>query len=435
MEMKTLPNDLRCEQEILEAMFNNKNSLMKVIDEVEAEDFYKTAHQLLFSTICKMYSEGKELELTLIIDELGKENIEKIGGITYLTEIISNGITSNIEQYIKILKDKSYRRKSIKALTRALEDMYDERNNPYEISELTTNKLTEKVENKSSVKTDRELMEETLVKIEKRVNQGGDTPGMQTGIKDLDKATGGFEKGELNIIAARPSMGKTVTVLNLLDGLSQNGYKVFLAELEMTEEALGIRRLANNATVEANRMKFGNMQQEDFNKILQAASILGNRNNIFTDCTSNQSLLNIKSKAKAIKQSHGLDVVIIDHLTIMNIPNRQTRDVAIGEITKGLKSLAKDLEISVILLCQLSRAPEQRADHRPMLSDLRESGNIEQDADTVIMLYRDEYYNKETEDKNIMECIITKQRNGATGTVKLFYSSDYQRICDLDIVH
>nr|DAN05318.1 MAG TPA: DnaB-like replicative helicase [Caudoviricetes sp.] len=303
-----------------------------------------------------------------------------------------------------------------------------ERKNPYKISELTINKLTEKVENKSSVKTDRELIEKALIEIEKRVNQGGDIPGMQTGIKDLDKATGGFEKGELNIIAARPSIGKTVMALNLLDGLSQNGYKVFLAELEMTEESLGIRRLANNATVEVNRIKFGNMQQEDFNKILQAASILGNRNNIFTDCTSNQSLLNIKSKAKAIRQSHGLDVIIIDNLTIMNIPNRQTRDVAIGEITKGLKSLAKDLEISVILLCQLSRAPEQRADHRPMLSDLRESGNIEQDADTVIMLYRDEYYNKETEDKNIMECIITKQRNGATGTVRLFYSSDYQRI-------
>ena len=213
--------------------------------------------------------------------------------------------------------------------------------------------------------------------------------------------------------------------------LGENRYKTLLCELEMTEQSLGMRRLSYNANVEAEKMKFGKLSEKEILKIFEATNILSKGNNMFTDCTPGQSLLSIKSKAKAIKQTQGLDVVIIDHLTLMNIPEKGTRYLAIGEVTKGLKALAKGLDVCVLLLCQLSRAVEQRAEKRPMLSDLRESGNIEQDADLVAFMYRDEYYNKESKDKGILECIIGKQRNGRTGTIKFVYVDKYQKIGDM----
>lgn len=428
---QTLPNDIRCEQEILGGIFYNNKILAEVVNEVKVEDFYKTSHQIIYSAICKLFADGKDIDITLLINEIGKENLAKVEGITYITELITGGLPIKPKEYIKILKDKSYRRKSIKELSRAIQCMYDENSTPVDAISKMSENLTNNMKNKSSIFSDSDLMVKTLTEIENRYQNGGEIPGMQTGFTTFDKRTGGLQKGELVIIAGRPSMGKTLTALNIMDGLGKSGYTVYLSELEMTEESLGIRRLSYNANIEAEKLRFGKLSDDDFCKITIMSNELAMRNKVFTDCSSDQGLLDIKAKAKAIKQVNGLDVIIIDHLTLMNIPEKGTRDLAIGEVTKGLKGLAKELEVSVILLCQLSRAVEQRADKRPVLSDLRESGNIEQDADLVMFMYRDDYYHPESEDKGIIEWIISKQRNGRTGTLKFAYVDRYQKIGDL----
>ena len=225
-------------------------------------------------------------------------------------------------------------------------------------------------------------------------------------------------------------MGKTLFALNIADGLADNGYKVFICEMEMTEKAIGMRRLSYTSGVEAEKMKFGKLTDNEVSRILEATSRFADRDCIFTDCSPSQSLITIRAKSKSIKNTSGLDAIIIDHLSLMSLPNGQTRDTAIGEVTRGLKILAKELDICIILVCQLSRAVEMRSDKRPMLSDLRESGNIEQDADMVMFLYRDEYYDKYTKDKGILECIIGKQRNGRIGTIKFGYDERFQKISD-----
>lgn len=369
--------------------------------------------------------------LKLCLRSLKKDNIEKAGGVSYVTNIMMNGFEIDPLQYIKILKDKSYRRFTIKKLQYAVKNMYDESSDAYESIEETFSSLINKAENKTSIIKDNDLLENTLVEIENRVKTGSMIPGMKTGFYSIDKNIGGFMRGELDIISGRPSMGKTMFALNIADGLGDNGYKIFLCELEMTEKAVGMRRLSYTSSVEVEKMRFGKLSEEEISKILNSTSKLAQRNSIYTDTSASQSLVTIRAKAKTLKHMYGLDVIIIDHLSLMNIAKSQNRDIAIGEVTRGLKIMAKELDVCIILICQLSRAVEQRNDKRPMLSDLRESGNIEQDADMVMFLYRDEYYNKYSKDKGILECIIGKQRNGRIGTIRLGYDERFQKISDL----
>ena len=426
--LSVMPKDLRCEAEILGAVFHNVKIMGEVINELEADDFYSTANKTIYTHMCRLFAEGKDINLTIIVNSIGKDNLKSVGGITYISDIITGGLNINPAHYINIVKEKSYRRKVIKELTKAVEKIYDEKNNPYEITDAMVNILLNKNLGKSNIMRDNELFEATLLEIDRRLKSSGEIPGMKSGLVSFDKNIGGLNKGELNVIAGRPSMGKTLFALNLIDGLGKNGYKAFLCELEMTAESLGMRRLSSNSTVEVEKMKFGMLSDDEILSLFKTCEDMSKRDNLFTDCSPGQSLLNIKAKAKAIKQTHGLDVIVIDHLTLMNIPEKSTRDLAIGEITKGLKFMAKELDVCVIILCQLSRAVEQRMDKRPMLSDLRESGNIEQDADMVAFMYRDEYYNRDSEDRGILECIIGKQRNGRTGTLKFAYEPKFQKV-------
>lgn len=426
--LSVMPKDLRCEAEILGAIFHNGKIMGEVINELEADDFYSNANKTIYTHMCRLFAEGKDINLTLIVNSIGKDNLKSVGGITYISDIITGGLNINPAHYINIVKEKSYRRKVIKELTKAVEKIYDEKNNPYEITDAMVNILLNKNLGKSKIMRDNELFEATLLEIDRRLKSSGEIPGMKSGLVSFDKNIGGLNKGELNVIAGRPSMGKTLFALNLIDGLGKNGYKTFLCELEMTAESLGMRRLSSNSTVEVEKMKFGMLSDDEILSLFKTCEDMSKRDNLFTDCSPGQSLLNIKAKAKAIKQTHGLDVIVIDHLTLMNIPEKSTRDLAIGEITKGLKFMAKELDVCVIILCQLSRAVEQRMDKRPMLSDLRESGNIEQDADLVAFMYRDEYYNRDSEDRGILECIIGKQRNGRTGTLKFAYEPKFQKV-------
>ena len=429
--VQALPSNVLCEQELLSGIFYDTSILPEVIDKLYAEDFYMSAHQIIYSAIKKLFLNGQDINLTQLIETMDKDRIKEAGGISYVTELMVNGLKISPLQYVKILKEKSYRRSAIKAMKHAINNLYDEKTHSSDEIEKVMTTLMRRNENRNMVSKDSVLLNRTVDEIQERVKWGNIIPGMKSGIDSIDKNIGGFVRGELDIISGRPSMGKTMFTLNIGDGLCRNGYKVFMCELEMTEKAIGMRRLSYSAMVEVEKMKFGRLTDEEISRIIAAQSEISERDSMYTDCSPYQDLLSIRIKAKSLKAMYGLDVIIIDHLSLMNIPKGQTRDAAIGEVTRGLKILAKELDVCVILICQLSRAVEQRNDKRPMLSDLRESGNIEQDADMVMFLYRDEYYNKYTKDRGIMECIIGKHRNGRIGTLKFKYDEKYQKISEI----
>lgn len=429
--VQALPSNVLCEQELLSGIFYDTSILPEVIDKLYAEDFYMSAHQIIYSAIKKLFLNGQDINLTQLIETMDKDRIKEAGGISYVTELMVNGLKISPLQYVKILKEKSYRRSAIKAMKHAINNLYDEKTHSSDEIEKVMTTLMRRNENRNMVSKDSVLLNRTVDEIQERVKWGNIIPGMKSGIESIDKNIGGFVRGELDIISGRPSMGKTMFTLNIGDGLCRNGYKVFMCELEMTEKAIGMRRLSYSAMVEVEKMKFGRLTDEEISRIIAAQSEISERDSMYTDCSPYQDLLSIRIKAKSLKAMYGLDVIIIDHLSLMNIQKGQTRDAAIGEVTRGLKILAKELDVCVILICQLSRAVEQRNDKRPMLSDLRESGNIEQDADMVMFLYRDEYYNKYTKDRGIMECIIGKHRNGRIGTLKFKYDEKYQKISEI----
>lgn len=429
--VQALPSNVLCEQELLSGIFYDTSILPEVIDKLYAEDFYMNSHQIIYSAIKKLFLNGQDINLTQLIETMDKDRIKEAGGISYVTELMVNGLKISPLQYVKILKEKSYRRSAIKAMKHAINNLYDEKTHSSDEIEKVMTTLMSRNENRNMVSKDSALLNRTVDEIQERVKWGNIIPGMKSGIESIDKNIGGFVRGELDIISGRPSMGKTMFTLNIGDGLCRNGYKVFMCELEMTEKAIGMRRLSYSAMVEVEKMKFGRLTDEEISRIIAAQSEISERDSMYTDCSPYQDLLSIRIKAKSLKAMYGLDVIIIDHLSLMNIPKGQTRDAAIGEVTRGLKILAKELDVCVILICQLSRAVEQRNDKRPMLSDLRESGNIEQDADMVMFLYRDEYYNKYTKDRGIMECIIGKHRNGRIGTLKFKYDERYQKISEI----
>ena len=430
--MEKLPQNLRVEQEILGAILYNPIILPEIIENLKIEDFYNTRHQLIYGAICELFAEGQDINITLIINKIGKEKLGKVGGVTYITELAIGGLSITPKVYIQMIKEVAFRRRAIKYMTEAIQKMYDDNINPKIVLGELNNILISNYENKTTIMDENKLLAITLKEIEKRYQMGGEISGMQTDFIDFDKAVNGLKKGELFVIGGRPSMGKTLMALNLADGLGRNGYRGLIIELEMTAEGLGMRRLAYNSNIEAQKLQRGMLTETEFAKLAETYNYLSVKNNVFTDCSSYQSILTIKAKAKAMKQSHGLDFLIVDHLTLLDIKDKGNRSHEIGEVTRQLKLLAKDLEINVILLCQLSRSVEMRTDKRPMMSDLRESGNIEQDADLIVFAYRDEYYNPETQDKNIMEWIISKQRNGKTGTLKFCYIDKLQKIGNLD---
>lgn len=430
--MQELPQNIRVEQEILGAILYKPSILVEIIESLKIDDFYNTKHQLIFGSMCKLFAEGKDINITLLINAIGKDNLLNAGGITYITELSIGGLSINHKLYIKMLKDTAFRRRSIRHMTEAIQKMYDEKEDPNTVAGDLNNILTANAENKTSIMDENKLLGITLKEIEKRCQAGGEIPGMQTNYTDFDRATNGLKKGELFVIGGRPSMGKTLMALNIADGLGKNGYKGLIIELEMTAEGLGMRRLAYNSNIESQKLQTGKLTESEFIKLAETYNDLSIKNNVFTDCSSYQSILTIKAKAKAMKQTHGLDFLIVDHLTLLDINDKGNRSHEIGEVTRQLKLLAKELDINIILLCQLSRAVEMRTDKRPMMSDLRESGNIEQDADLIVFAYRDEYYHPESQDKNIMEWIISKQRNGKTGTLKFYYIDKLQKIGNLD---
>jgi len=437
---KVMPHNVEAEQSVLGSMIIDKTSIAQALEVLSREDFYKESHQTLFDTILDLYQKDVAVDLVTITENLqAKEKLESAGGITYISQICSSVIsTANLQSYIKIVKEKSVLRKLIKASSKIIEESYNKQDDVVSvvdsaekrIFDIGINRNTSDFEQMSTV------LERGFLEIEKIFNNRGGVTGVSSGFGELDSKTSGFQKGDMILIAARPSMGKTTFALNLAQHAAlKEGKNVAVFSLEMSKEQLAYKLLCSEANVDMLKLRTGNLEDSDWENIAKASGPLSSAK-IYIDDTPGLSVMDMRSKCRRLKIESGIDMIVIDYLQLMSgSRSSESRQQEVSEISRSIKALAKEMECPVIALSQLSRAPEQRTDHRPMLSDLRESGSIEQDADLVMFLYRDEYYNKETEEKNVAECIIAKQRNGPTGTVKLAWLGQFSKFGNLDVIH
>ena len=421
--MRSLPQSIEAEQSVIGAMLIDKTAIAKVFEKLEEEDFYRDGHKVIYKAIREMYAKDMAVDLVTLLEHLkSADMLEKAGGVTYISELSASvPTTANLSSYIKIVEEKSTLRKLIKTSTAIIEESYNNGGDVEKVIDIAQKKIFDLAENKDSKEYEplSAVLERGFLEIERLFNNKGEITGVGSGIKDLDAKTSGFQKGDMVLIAARPSMGKTTFSLNIAENAAlKEGKSVVIFSLEMSKEQLAYKLLCSQANVDMLKLR-----------PLSKAKI-------YIDDTAGITVMEMRSKCRKIKMEHGIDMILIDYLQLMSgSSGNDNRQQEVSEISRSIKALAKEMECPVIALSQLSRAPEQRADHRPMLSDLRESGSIEQDADVVMFLYRDEYYNKETEEKNIGECIIAKQRNGPVGTVKMAWIGAHSKFADLDLVH
>ncbi|WP_368240459.1 replicative DNA helicase [Clostridium paraputrificum] len=432
-DTRQLPHSIEAEQAALGCIINYKSQLALAEDVLKDDDFYWDKHKRIFSTIKALSRKDMNIDLITLLNELKvSDSIDKCGGVSYITELATNTVfSSNVESYVKIIKDKSDRRNLIRAGRELISKSYEE-SEVESIIFTVEDKIYKVINSKESedILDMGQSVEKVLTRIENNYCNGGKILGNTTGFKEIDNTISGLQKGDFIIVAARPSMGKTAFALNIGQHASK-GASVGIFSLEMTTEQLMERLISSRSLVEFGKIKTGKLDEAEFRKITDAANVLAKRKIFIDDKSTNLS--DIKAKCRNLKIKEGLDVVIIDYLQLIEISDKtNSREQEIAKISRELKKLAKKLEITIVALSQLSRAPEQRTDHKPILSDLRESGSIEQDADVIFMLYRDEYYNKESEEKNIAEVIINKNRNGETKTIKLGWIGQYQRFATLD---
>ncbi|NLZ34042.1 MAG: replicative DNA helicase [Clostridiales bacterium] len=438
--MRSLPQSLEAEQSVIGSMIIDKEAISKALEKLNEEDFYRDGHKVIFRAIKEMYSEDMAVDLVTLLEYLkSTEKLEKAGGVTYISEVTSSVITTaNLDAYIKIVEDKSMLRKLIKSSTAIIEESYNKQDKVNEVIDFAQKKIFDitDTKNTSEYESLSTVLERGFLEIERLFNNRGAITGVGSGIRDLDAKTSGFQKGDMVLIAARPSMGKTTFALNIAEhaALVENK-SVVIFSLEMSKEQLAYKLLCSKANVDMLKLRTGNLDDDDWERIARATGPLS-KAKIFIDDTAGLSVMEMRSKCRKIKMEHGIDLILIDYLQLMSgSSGSESRQQEVSEISRSIKALAKEMQCPVIALSQLSRAPEQRADHRPMLSDLRESGSIEQDADLVMFLYRDEYYNKETEEKGIGECIIAKQRNGPVGTVKMAWIGSHSKFANLEMVY
>ena len=435
--MRSLPQSIEAEQSVIGAMIIDKSAIAQVLEKLNEDDFYRDGHKAIYKAIKEMYAKDMAVDLVTILEYLKTTDmLDKAGGVTYISELSASvPTTANLSSYIKIVEEKSTLRKLIKASTSIIEESYNSGGDVEKVIDLAQKKVFDIAEKKDSKEYEplSNVLERGFLEIERLFNNRGAITGVGSGIKDLDAKTSGFQKGDMVLIAARPSMGKTTFSLNI--AALKEGKSVVIFSLEMSKEQLAYKLLCSQANVDMLKLRTGNLEDDDWERIARATGPLA-KARIYIDDTAGISVMDMRSKCRKIKMEHGIDMILIDYLQLMSgSAGSDNRQQEVSEISRSIKALAKEMECPVIALSQLSRAPEQRADHRPMLSDLRESGSIEQDADVVMFLYRDEYYNKETEEKGIGECIIAKQRNGPVGTVKMAWIGAHSKFADLDLVH
>jgi replicative DNA helicase len=432
------PQNIEAEQAVLGAIFLEPSSLTVASEVLIPEDFYRAAHQKIFNAMLKLNDEGKVVDLVPVTEELAAAKlIEDTGGVSYLSELASSVPTAaNIEYYARIVEEKSLLRRLIRTATEIASDGYS-REDEVEalLSEAEKNILAvAQRKNAGSFHNIKDVLVRTYDNIEEMHNRVGDITGISTGFAELDRMTAGFQRNDLIIVGARPSVGKTAFALNIAANVAtKTNENVAIFSLEMGAEQLVMRMLCSEGNIDAQRLRTGSLTDDDWGKLTMAMGSLSN-SGIFIDDTPGVRISDIRSKCRRLKQEHGLGMILIDYLQLILGSGRsgENRQQEVSEISRSLKQLARELQIPVIALSQLSRGVEQRQDKRPMMSDIRESGSIEQDADIVAFLYRDDYYDKESENKNIIEIIIAKQRNGPTGTVSLAFVKEYNKFVNLE---
>ena len=434
------PNSIEAEQSVLGSMLYAPDSISDAADLVKSEDFYQRQYGIIYETIMELYQEGKPTDIINLQNALKTKDVPpEVYSLEYLRDLINSVFTSaNIKSYARIVAEKALLRRMIKTFDTLENDCYLEKEDTQTLVNRTEKEIFDLLEKRkdSISKPIDEITLNVLSKIEEAAKNGGGITGIPTGFTQLDHMLTGLQPSDLILVAGRPSMGKTAFALNLVDNISvKKNYRTAIFELEMSAEQLVNRMLAMEAHVDSQKLRTGTLADAEWDDIVEASSIIA-RSNLIIDDTAGINVSELRSRCRRYKLEKGLDLVIIDYLQLMSGSGRgsDNRQQEISEMTRSLKQLARELNVPIILLSQLSRAPEQRSDHRPQLSDLRESGAIEQDADIVIFLYRDEVYNKETEKKGIAEIIVQKQRNGPIGTVELAWLENLTKFSNLEYI-
>ena len=433
--MRIPPHSVEAEQSVLGSILLDKEAMISVSETLVPEDFYKEAHKVIYESMLKLYNSQSEIDLITLTDELRDQGyLDDIGGIAHITSLSTVvPTTSNIKYYVNIVKEKSISRQLISAANDIINLGYDGSAKVEYVLENAEKKIFDISQERATndFQPINQVISEALSMLEKLYEEKNDVTGLTTGFRDLNKKINGLQRSDLLLIAARPAMGKTAFALNLVQNAALKGdASVAVFSLEMSKEQLVQRMIASQSTVELKKIKTGTLADNDWPRITDGMAILSGAK-IHIDDTPGIKISELRSKCRKLKIEKGLDLVLIDYLQLMEGEGQnESRQQEIAKISRSLKILAKELDCPVVALSQLSRAPEQRADHRPMLSDLRESGSIEQDADIVMFLYRDEYYNPDTEKKNIGEVIVAKNRHGETGTVELVWFGGIQKFAD-----
>jgi replicative DNA helicase len=435
---RTLPHNLEAERSVLGAILVHNDAFNLAAQTIDAHDFFRDAHRRIFDKMVALNERGHAIDFVTLKEELQRSGeLDDVGGPAYIASL-ADGVprATNVEYYARIVKEKATLRNLIFAANKILTNAYEADQEPDLILDEAESAIFSVAEDKlkSGFIPMRDLVKESFPKIEQLFEQRRLVTGVPTGFVDLDEMTRGLQPSDLIIIAARPSMGKTSLVLNIAQYVAtQPNLTVGFFSLEMSKESLFIRLLTAEAQIDGHRLMSGAIGQKDYGRISHALETLSSMR-MFIDDTPNLGVLEMRAKCRRLQAEHGLNLVILDYIQLMNSRGRfENRTLELAAISRSLKGLAKELNVPIVVLSQLSRAPEARSDHRPQLSDLRESGALEQDADVVVLIYRDDVYNREPNNENagIAELILAKQRNGPTGVVKLAFLREQTRFANL----
>ena len=435
---KVPPHDIEAEQAVIGSMLTDKDAVISAIEVLKEEDFYREDNKAIYEAILNLYNRSEPIDIITVKSELeSMGKFEQVGGLEYLAELPEKvPTTANSMKYIKIVEEKSTLRKLIKTANEIIELGYDPTEDVDDIMEGAEKKIFNVMQNKNQkgYAAMKDILVDSFTQLEELYNRKQHITGVPTGFADLDYKTAGLHSSDLVLVAARPAMGKSAFALNIATNAAIRAkVPVVIFSLEMSKEQMVNRILCSEAMVDSNKVRTGRLEEDDWTKLAEAIGPLSEAE-IYIDDTPGISVMEIRAKCRKLKLEKNIGMVVIDYLQLVQGSNKRngSREQEISEISRSLKILAKEIGVPVIALSQLSRAVEQRPDHRPMLSDLRESGAIEQDADIVMFLYRDDYYNQDSEKKGIAEVIIAKHRGGSTGTVELLWLGSYTKFVNLE---
>ena len=435
---KIPPNDIEAEQAILGCMLTDKDAVISAIEVLKEEDFYREDNKAIYTAIMNLYNKAEPIDIITVKSELASlGKLESVGGLEYLAELPEKvPTTANVDKYIKIVEEKSVLRSLIKTSNELITLGYDDTQEVDSIIDVAEKKIFNLMQNRNQkgYTPIKDVLVETFAQLEQLYNQKQHITGVPTGFADLDYKTSGLHESDLVLIAARPAMGKSAFAINIAANAAlKSNTPVVIFSLEMYKEQIVNRILCSEAMVDSNKIRTGQVDDDDWAKLAGALGPLSEAE-IYIDDTPGISITEIRAKCRKLKLEKNIGLVVIDYLQLVQGSSKKnsSREQEISEISRSLKILAKEINVPVIALSKLSRAAEQRPDHRPMLSDLRESGAIEQDADIVMFLYRDDYYNPDTEKKNIAEVILAKHRGGSTGTVELLWLGNFTKFANIE---